>query len=86
MITNVEFPPNPFKMTTLFEAGMAKKDAGKIVRGKLDEDGMELLHAFVDEILTHKETEMHRTMIFYGKIRFSTEIYLIFEILKFSKF
>jgi alkylated DNA repair dioxygenase AlkB len=58
MHTNVDLPSNPFKMTTLFEAGMAKTDASKLVKGKLDDEGMKLLDAFVNEILAHQETEI----------------------------
>lgn len=67
MHTNMEFPSNPFKMTTLFEAGMAKKDASKLVKGTLDDHGMKLLDAFVDEILEHKETEIEPKFNMMGK-------------------
>jgi len=81
MHTNMELPSNPFKMTTLFEAGMAKKDASKFVKGKLDDEGMQLLAAFVYEILEHQETEiepkfnmmgrectMHRKILFLANL------------------
>ena len=67
MHTNMELPSNPFKMTTLFEAGMAKKDASKFVKGKLDDEGMQLLNAFVNEILEIKEFEIEPKFNMMGR-------------------
>jgi alkylated DNA repair dioxygenase AlkB len=63
----MELPSNPLKMTTLLEAGIAKNDASKLRKGKLDEHGMKLLDAFVDEILEHKETEIEPKFNMMGK-------------------
>lgn len=58
---------HPFNPITLFEAGIAKKDASKLVKGKIEGRGMTLLNAFVNEILERKEFEIEPKFNMMGR-------------------